>query len=400
MQRVTGKGCHGQFPFPQMTDMAPSTDADRSVNADRKPIRNNHGTMKKKPLIATAAGVALLATALVSRAENPYYDPTRPHHRPDGFTNTDGKRIDKSPAQLWRWIRENLGSGLPKPPQTHVQGYNGFEVLKPDTAWLTDNREQVSFTWLGHASILLQSGGLNILLDPILSQRASPVQWAGPKRKVPPPLTMEQLPPIDAVLISHNHYDHMDADTLLGIAQRFPSAQFIVPLGNERWFQRQGITQVKGLDWWESVTIGTTSFHCLPARHWSVRNFADRNENLWSGWAVVNDAHRFFFAGDTGYSDDFKAIGERLGPFDLTALPVGAYAPRWFMQDQHIGPEEAVRIHRELKARQSIGVHWGTFELSLESLDEPIGAVRHAAEKAGLADNEFRMIRHGETIRY
>lgn len=356
--------------------------------------------MKKKSIIATAAGAALLAATMVSRADNPYYDASRPHHRPDGFTNTDGSRIDKSIGQLWRWIRENLGSGLPKPPQTHVQGYDGFEVLTPDTAWLTDNRQQVSFTWLGHASILLQSGGLNILLDPILSQRASPVQWAGPKRKVPPPLTVEELPPIDAVLISHNHYDHMDAGTLLGIAQRFPSAQFIVPLGNERWFQQQGISQVRGLDWWESVTIGATAFHCLPARHWSVRNFADRNENLWSGWAVINPSHRFFFAGDTGYSDDFKIIGERLGPFDLTALPVGAYAPRWFMQDQHIGPEEAVRIHRELKAKQSIGVHWGTFELSLESLDEPIGAVKQAADKAGLADHEFRMIRHGETIRY
>ncbi len=356
--------------------------------------------MKKKSLIATAVGTALLAATMACRADNPYYDSARSHHRPDGFTNTDGGRIDKSVGQLWRWIRENLGSGLPKPPSTHVQGYSGFEVLMPDTAWLEANREQVSFTWLGHASMLLQSGGLNILLDPILSDRASPVQWAGPRRKVPAPLSVAQLPPIDVVLISHNHYDHMDADTLLGIAARFPSVLFVVPLGNERWFLRQGIQNVKALDWWESVQVGGTSFHCLPARHWSVRNFADRNENLWSGWAVINDRHRFFFPGDTGYSADFKTIGQKLGPFDLTALPVGAYAPRWFMQDQHIGPEEAVLMHKELKARQSVGVHWGTFELSLESLDEPIGAVREAADKAGLADGEFRMIRHGETLRF
>lgn len=356
--------------------------------------------MKKKTLIASAAGGLLLAAAMVTRADNPYFDPTRPHHRPNGFANNDGSLIDKSPGELWRWIRENLGRGLPKPPQTHVQGYEGFPILKPDTAWLSENRSQVSFTWLGHASILLQSGGLNILLDPVLSQRASPVQWAGPKRKTPAPLSVEELPPVDVVLLSHNHYDHMDADTLLAIANRFPQARFVVPLGNERWFRQQGIERVTALDWWDSTRIGDTDFHCVPAKHWSVRNFADRNENLWGGWAVVSPNHRFYFTGDTGYSDDFKAIGEKLGPFDLAAIAVGAYAPRWFMKDQHIDPEEAVKIHQDVGARQSIGVHWGTFELSLEALDEPLGAVPDAARRAGLPEGAFRLIRHGETIRY
>lgn len=356
--------------------------------------------MKKKPLILAAAGSALLAAAMATRADNPYYDPEQPHHRADGFTNTDGSRIDKTPGQLWRWIRENVGSGLPRPPSTHVQGYDGFEVLKPDTHWLAANRTETTFTWLGHASMMLQSGGLTVLLDPILSQRASPVQWAGPKRRVAPPLSVEELPAVDVVLISHNHYDHMDAETLLGIARRFPSVRFIVPLGNERWFQRQGITQVTGLDWWESTRVGDTVFHCVPARHWSVRNFADRNENLWGGWAVIHPTHRFYFSGDTGYSSDFRTIGERLGPFDLAALPVGAYAPRWFMQDQHIDPEEAVKIHLDVKARKSVGVHWGTFELSLESLDAPLTEVPKAVAKAGLPPDAFVLIRHGETLRF
>jgi N-acyl-phosphatidylethanolamine-hydrolysing phospholipase D len=352
----------------------------------------------KKRLSALLLAAGLLCTVVV-HADNPYFDAGKAHHRRDGFVNSDGSRIEKSPAQLWRWIRENLGSGLPRPPSEFIDGYR-FPVLKPDLAYLRANRSEVSFTWLGHASILLQSGGLNILMDPIFSDRAAPVQWAGPRRKVPSPLRLEDLPPIDAVLISHNHYDHMDADSLLGIATHSPQAVFLVPLGTERWFEKQGIQRAVGLDWWASHTIGQVEIHCVPARHWSVRTFMDRNENLWGGWVVNSPSHRFYYAGDTGYSADFKAIGERFGGFDLAAIPVGAYSPRWFMQDQHIGPAEAMDVHKDVRAAQSIGVHWGTFELSLEPLDAPLGDIPKAAEQAGLAADAFILIRHGETLRW
>lgn len=351
--------------------------------------------MKKSLLLPTVLLACALGAAAV-HADNPYFNPALPHHRPDGFVNSDGSRIEKSPAELWRWIRENVGSGLPKPPGEFVQGY-AFPIVKPDLEALRANRTQTSFTWLGHASILLQSGGLNILVDPIFSDRASPVQWAGPRRRVPSPLRLEDLPPIDAVLISHNHYDHMDAGSLTGIAEHSPGVQFFVPLGTERWFAAQGLRNAVGLDWWATHRIGNTVFHCVPARHWSVRNFMDRNENLWSGWVVDSPGHRFYYAGDTGYSADFKAIGERLGPIDLAAIPVGAYSPRWFMKDQHIGPDEAMQVHRDVRARESIGVHWGTFELSLESLDAPMGDVPKAAAAAGLPPDAFTLLRHGET---
>ncbi len=351
---------------------------------------------------ALIAAALLFAASLVSVActsLNPYFTASKSHHRSDGFVNTDGSRIEKNADDLWAWVKENFNSGLPKPPSTFIQGYN-FPVVTPDREWLTNNRTQTSFTWLGHATMLLQTGGLNVVLDPIFSERASAVQWLGPKRKVPVPLQIKELPSIDVVLISHNHFDHMDADSVTELARQFPAVRFLVPLGTERWFRQYGIANVRGMDWWETDTLKGTGFHFVPARHWSVRNFLDRNENLWGGWVVKNAAHSFFFSGDTGYSNDFKDIGARFGGFDLAALPVGAYEPRWFMRDQHINPDEAVKIHQEVKARKTVGVHWGTFELSMESLDAPLGDVPAAVEKAKLASDEFILIKHGETLKF
>jgi L-ascorbate metabolism protein UlaG (beta-lactamase superfamily) len=348
------------------------------------------------------AAALLFATALISVActsLNPYFTPAKPHHRADGFVNTDGTRIEKNADDLWAWVKEKFNSGLPTSPSQYVNGYS-FPVLSPDREWLANNRGQTSFTWLGHATMLLQTGGLNVIFDPIFSERASAVQWLGPKRKVPVPMQIKDLPVVDVVLISHNHFDHMDADSVIELARQFPKVRFLVPLGTERWFKQQGIENVRGMDWWETDISRGTEFHFVPARHWSVRNFLDRNENLWGGWVVKNAGHSFFFSGDTGYSDDFKNIGARFGDFDLAALPVGAYEPRWFMRDQHINPDEAMKIHQEVGAKKTVGVHWGTFELSQESLDAPIGEVPAARERARLDSEAFILIKHGETLKF
>lgn len=348
-------------------------------------------------------GIIVLGAALVACASpgNPYYDPSKRHHRPDGFTNNYGPPGGKPFSELFRWWRERSAAGLPKPPSMHVAGYAAFPVVRPDLAVLRDNRTRTTATWIGHATLLVQIGGLNILTDPQFSERAFMVQWAGPQRRVPVPVTLAELPRIDLVLISHSHYDHLDSTTVQAL-NRQPGGPplFMVPLGIERWMHAHGVERVQRFDWWDHASVpGATGIeiHFVPAQHWSARSPFDRNRTLWGGWVVKSSRFSFYFAGDTGYSKDFADIGERFGGFDLAAIPVGAYEPRWFMQAQHVNPAEAVQIHRDVRAKRSIGVHWGTFELTDESLDEPIGALADALRAANVPADDFHLYRHGET---
>lgn len=350
-------------------------------------------------MLAAALAVAVaIAVGLSSCASmNPDYDPARSHHRPGGFANTDGSVGGKPLSQLLKWAIERQSAGLPKPPSTFVQGYT-FPVRASDRAFLAANRTQDTATFVGHATMLMQLSGLNIVTDPQFSDRAFMVQWAGPQRKTRLPLRVDELPRIDVVVVSHNHYDHLDRDTVLALnAQPGGPPRFLVPLGVDRWMKAQGIDNVEGLDWWESRRIGEVDVHFVPVHHWSARTPFDRNATLWGGWVFRSARYSFFFAGDTGYSDDFARIGERFGGVDLALIPVGAYEPRWFMSDQHVDPSEAVRIHRDVRARDSIGVHWGTFELTDESLDEPIGALRKALDDQGISRERFTLLEHGQT---
>ncbi|XP_053700503.1 N-acyl-phosphatidylethanolamine-hydrolyzing phospholipase D isoform X2 [Synchiropus splendidus] len=226
-------------------------------------------------------------------------------------------------------------------------------------------------TWLGHASVLVELDGLNILTDPIFSQRASPLHFLGPKRFRGPPCHVEQLPRIHAVLISHSHYDHLDLPSVRSLNSRFgPQLRWFVPLGLRDWMSVAGCEDVVELDWWEqSGVAGRQDMRvvCTPAQHWSKRTPLDTNKALWCSWAVVGPQHRFFFAGDTGYCSSFREIGRQLGPFHLAAIPIGAYQPREVMRGQHVDPEEAVLIHQDVQAQQSVAVHWGTFALAHES---------------------------------
>ena len=323
---------------------------------------------------------------------NPDHDPTRPHHTPQGFRNTaDTPR--KTTAEFFRWQRERRDLVIPAPSVD-------LSVATPDLAYIRGNRTDFAVTWIGHATALVQLGGLNFLTDPHFSERASPVQFMGPKRWQPPGVALEDLPRVDVVLLSHNHYDHLDSGSVAKLkTQRGGSPLFLVPLGLDRWMSGAGVKSVRKMDWWDEITVKDTRVTFTPAQHWSRRTLADTNTTLWGGFVVQAAGRSFYFAGDTGYGPDFKEIGRRFGGFDLSLLPIGASEPRWFMKAAHVNPEEAVRIHRDVRSRRTVAIHWGTFQLTDEPLDRPLAELAAARGRHRLAFGEFVTLRHGETMK-
>jgi N-acyl-phosphatidylethanolamine-hydrolysing phospholipase D len=343
---------------------------------------------------------------------NPYYDPAKPHHRPDGFRNTEAGFQPRGLAEVMRWKWNAARNGLPPAPNAPTPR------VAPDLAFLQANaaagaRMLPAVTWVGHASVLMQLGGLNVLTDPMFSERASPLTFMGPKRHVAPGLALSELPHIDLVLVSHNHYDHLDAASVDHLAaQNGGPPLFIVPLGLRPWLQGRGVGSGVELDWWQTHRLaapgGAVDVMLCPAQHWSARGLGDRMATLWGGFAVFAPDCHMFFAGDTGYSRDFQDLRVRVadrqaaeagGSFDIALLPIGAYEPRWFMDNQHVNPAEAVKIHRDIAAKRSLGVHWGTFELTDEALDEPPRALAREAAAAGLDGDAFFVLAVGETRR-
>ena len=315
-------------------------------------------------------------------------DENRPfHHLPDGtFRNNHIGQISKPFADLLKWRRESPGHPLLTFPAA------------PFAADLVRDSARRSLTWVGHATFLLQTGGENgmsILTDPHFTMRASPFSFAGPRRGTPPAPEMEALPKVDAILISHNHYDHLDSESVRALAERNPEARFFCPLGLGDFLRERGAAAVSEMDWGESAEWGGAVFHAEPCQHWSSRFPWDRNQTLWASWVVSASDFRFVFIGDTGYSPDFAALGGKYGGFDWAAIPIGAYAPRWFMRQAHISPEESVQIFADLKTRNAAASHWGTFQLTDEPMDEPPQKLREAARSAGI--DAFHIFQHGET---
>jgi N-acyl-phosphatidylethanolamine-hydrolysing phospholipase D len=299
------------------------------------------------------------------------------HHTDGGFRNIEPFRRAGPLVTIPFFVRRAFGAFFDR---------HGAPRLVPnDGAWLRDNARHSapSVTWMGHASVLVQMDHVTLLTDPIWSATASPVSWLGPRRFVPPPMPIAALPPIDAVLVSHSHYDHLDLPTLRALAARGTS-RFLVPLRVGQILREEGIGGVEELDWWESRTVGDLTVTCVPARHWSQRGIGDLDRTLWAGWVAVGPTHRFWFAGDTGYTRSFTEIGERLGPFDLAAIPIGAYSPPAMMQAVHVDPEEALQAGVDAHATNLLGIHYGTFDLTDEPLDEPPRRFHAAAAQRGI----------------
>ncbi|XP_070541717.1 N-acyl-phosphatidylethanolamine-hydrolyzing phospholipase D-like isoform X2 [Ptychodera flava] len=275
-------------------------------------------------------------------------------------------------------------------------------ILKPNKEELKQPPESgIRVTWIGHATMLVQFDGISILTDPIFSQRCAPSQLIGPKRYRDPPCTVHDLPRIHAVVISHNHYDHLDVSTVKLLNARFGgSIRWFVPLGLMEWMSNIGIENCIELDWWQENSIPdvpSVTFIFTPTQHWCKRGPTDDNKVLWGSWTIRGSNCSFFFGGDTGYCEAFKQIGRKFGPIDVAAIPIGAYEPRWFMKGQHVDPAEAVQIHQDLTAKKSVAMHWGTFSLANEHYLEPPQKLKEALEAKLIPQEDFVVMKHGES---
>ncbi len=252
-------------------------------------------------------------------------------------------------------------------------------------------------TFIGHSTFLIQTEAGNLLTDPMYSKRAGPLNVAGPRRVRPPGVAFDDLPPIAVVLVSHNHYDHCDLPTLRHLARRFDPIA-VTPLGNAALLRSAGLRRIEALDWWESTRATPLPVALTPAHHFSARGILDRNRALWSGFVIEAGDRRIYFAGDTAYAPFFTDIPRRLGTIDLALLPIGAYEPRWFMRSVHMNPEEAVQAHLDLGSPESLGMHFGTFQLTAEGIDEPLRALAEARDACQVAAPAFRTLTFGETM--
>ncbi len=253
-------------------------------------------------------------------------------------------------------------------------------------------------TFVNHATVLIQTEGLNILTDPIWSERSSPFSFVGPKRFQDPGLHFEDLPPIDLVLISHNHYDHMDLATLKRIQEKW-DPKILVGLGNEQYLKERKIMNVREIDWWDAHEVAEgVSVVCAPGQHFSSRTLSDRNNTLWSGYIIETSHGNIYFAGDTGYGEFVERIKEKYPAFRVAFLPIGAFRPQWFMGPVHISPDQAMQIHHELNVQTSIGIHFGTFHLADDAQDEPQERISELLDAAQSRKPDFRVLKNGESV--
>lgn len=278
----------------------------------------------------------------------------------------------------------------------HVKPWKTIPIEQRKISQQRTAQGECKMTFINHATVLLQLEGWNILTDPIWSERASPFSWWGPKRVCLPGVKFEDLPPIDIVLLSHNHYDHMDLSTLKRLVKDHQPTIY-TSKGNQAYLEAKGITSVKELDWWESDQFSLEyTLHFVPAQHFSSRGLFDYNKTLWGGFVLKGSKRSIYFAGDTGYGPHFEEIKQRLGSPTLSLLPIGAYKPRWFLKDVHLNPEEAVKAHLMLGSKQSLAIHFGTFQLTDEDFDEPLQDLEKELKNHQLTTESFWILQPGE----
>jgi len=308
---------------------------------------------------------------------NRFFNPTLPK----GFAPSWRSVLKMARERRSRWPAWVENHGVSRPN----------EMLDPD---------DVAITFVNHATFLIQTGGNTILTDPVWSERVSPLRRIGPKRVRKPGVALAELPKIDIILLSHNHYDHLDIATLTQLRKSF-APTVLAAAGDARLLRPLGFKDIRELDWWDEIQINDRlKITFVPAQHFSARGLFDRQKSLWGGYMIASRGRGIYFAGDTGYSTHFADINTRLGPPDIAMLGIGAYEPRWFMTPLHMNPAEAVCAHRDLGARQSIGMHFGTFQLTAEAIDQPQADLKRALCESGIPESEFVTLHEGETRIY
>lgn len=319
--------------------------------------------------------------------------PSKPHHTENGFRNPWFTQEDEKnflDFLRWQWNRR-VANQVVKPDRYDLKAIPPEYVNPPKRIY------SGVLTWVGHATFLLQMENKNILTDPVWSERVGPFgNRVGPQRYMPPGIPWENLPPIDIVVISHNHYDHMDRPTIERLHEQF-NPIFFVPLNNKKFFDEWGIDNVVELDWWESYDVGGIQIVCTPSQHFSQRWINDRNQALWSSWLIKGQTLSVYFAGDTGYFPGFREIGDRFPHIDVALMPIGAYEPRWFMRPVHVNPAEALQAFIDLNARYFAAMHWGTFDQSDELLDQPPKDLMEAVDSLGVDPERVWVFAFGES---
>lgn len=308
----------------------------------------------------------------------------------------DGKKFINPtgiPANGLTQVFKYVTTREPEPWQRNYENYiRDIPLEKPDT-------NQVMITFVNHSTFILRYEDMTILTDPVWSERCSPVQFVGPSRFRPPGVNYKDLPTIDVVIISHNHYDHLDKRTIQKLIEDY-NPKFVVPLGLDHLLRKWGAKDIEVLDWWETTQIKNLTVKSVPANHFTSRGTFDRDQTLWCGYIIKQNNHKVYFVGDTGYGDIFKEIGKREGSIDVSLIPIGAYLPRWFMSPIHVSPKESVMIHKDVNSQQSIGMHFGTFALADDGPDRPIIDLTNERKLQHIEDDAFIVPEEGHTYTY
>ena len=299
------------------------------------------------------------------------------------YKNTNGKAIEKPFKDLVKWMNSDVNPNL-----SSIEVSNEWKNINL-------NQDNDYIIWIGHSTFLIKKAGTVILTDPIFSDRASPFKNIGPERLIPPVIPLKELPRIDFVTVSHNHYDHLDINSLKRISKLHPEAVFLVPEGDLKLLNRKKVNNAYEFNWWESFILNDIRFTFTPVQHWSKRGLFDRNKSLWGGWHVQYKDYALYHAGDTGYSSDFKDTKNKLGSPKYAFIPIGAYDPEWFMASSHVNPEQAVKIMIDLEAEYAFGMHWGTFVLTDEDTLEPPQRLSETVNKSSI---NFKSLKPGKVI--
>lgn len=316
---------------------------------------------------------------------------SKAHHMQKGFKNPNPEFEEHGYKSLAKWL---LWDKFIKEKKSEVIDSVSFELAKNNPDGLKNNKNIFSVTWIGHSTLLIQLDGMNILTDPMWGETVSPVSFVGPRRLVKPGLKFKDLPKIDLVLISHNHYDHLDTETIEKLGN---NPLYLIPIGLASYFEDLNITNYQELDWWETIKFNNIHFVSTPTQHFSGRNLFDRDKTLWCGW-IIEGSKKIYFTGDSGYFPGFKEIGQKFGPFDVAAIPIGAFQPRWYMKSVYMDPGEAVDVYTDVKAKYFLPIHWGTFQLGDEEIKSPPRLLLEEVAKRKMEASLFRVLKHGETF--